>query len=213
MTDIFREVDEELRQEQAKKLWQRYGRYVIAAAVVLVVGVGGYQAWQAWDLQHRTELSERYAAALDLVGTGDTAAADQALTEIVGEGGGYGTLAAFTQARLRAEAGDSTGAAELWDRIADSEGEGSALRQIAILLSVMHRMEQDDPAELEARLAPLTEVGQAFRPSALELSAAIALRQGDKARAREIYAGIVDDLAAPPGLRARAAQMLQALEE
>ncbi len=213
MTDIFREVDEELRQEQAKKLWQRYGRYVIAAAVVLVVGVGGYQAWQAWDLQHRTELSERYAAALDLVGTGDTAAADQALTEIVGEGGGYGTLAAFTQARLRAEAGDSTGAAELWDRIAESEGEGSALRQIAILLSVMHRMEQDDPAELEARLAPLTEVGQAFRPSALELSAAIALRQGDKARAREIYAGIVDDLAAPPGLRARAAQMLQALEE
>ena len=213
MTDIFREVDEELRQEQAKKLWQRYGRYVVGAAVALVVGVGGFQAWQAWDLQQRTELSERYATALDLVGRGDTAAADQALAEIVGEGGGYGMLAAFTQARLRAEAGDTAGAVELWDRIAETEGEDRPLRQIATLLSVMHRMDRDDPAELEARLAPLTEVGQAFRPTALELSAAIALRQGDKARAREIYAGIVDDLAAPPGLRARAAQMLQALGE
>ena len=213
MTDIFREVDEELRQEQAKKLWQRYGRYVIAVAIALVVGVGGYQAWQAWDLQHRTELSERYAAALDLVGDGDTAAADQALAEIVGEGGGYATLAAFTQARLRAEAGDTAGAVEQWDRIAEAEGEASALGQIAILLSVMHSMEQDDPAQLEARLAPLTQTGQAFRPTALELSAAIALRQGDRNRAREVYAGIVDDLAAPPGLRARAAQMLQALGE
>ncbi len=213
MTDIFREVDEELRQDQAKRLWQRYGRYVIAVAVALVVGVGGFQAWQAWDLQHRTELSERYAAALSLVGGGDTAAADQALSEIVGEGGGYGTLAAFTQARLRAEAGDTAGAVELWDRIADAEAPDSPLRQIAILLSVMHSMDEGEPADLEARLAPLTEVGRAFRPTALELTAAIALRQGDKDRAREIYASIVDDLAAPPGLRGRAAQMLQALGE
>ena len=67
MTDIFREVDEELRQDQAKKLWQAYGRYAVAAAVALVLAVGGFQAWRAWDLQQRTEVSDRFARALALV--------------------------------------------------------------------------------------------------------------------------------------------------
>ena len=39
--DLFREIEEELRQERFEKLWRSYGRYVIGAAVAVVVAVGG----------------------------------------------------------------------------------------------------------------------------------------------------------------------------
>ena len=66
MSDIFREVDEELKQEHYKKLWKKFGPTVIGVVVVIVAAVGGYQAWQAWDLDRRLDESDRYAAALAL---------------------------------------------------------------------------------------------------------------------------------------------------
>ena len=64
---LFREVDEELRQEQFSKLWKQYGKYAIGAAVSLVAAVGGYQAWQTWDLNRRTADSLQFAGALQAI--------------------------------------------------------------------------------------------------------------------------------------------------
>ena len=52
---IFREIDEELRQENFAKLWKKYGNLIIAGAIVLVVAVGGYQGWRNYDLNARTD--------------------------------------------------------------------------------------------------------------------------------------------------------------
>ena len=41
MADIFDEVDEELRQERAARLWRQYGSWLIAAALAVVIAVGG----------------------------------------------------------------------------------------------------------------------------------------------------------------------------
>lgn len=214
MSDIFREVDEELKQEHYKKLWKKFGPTVIGVVVVIVAAVGGYQAWQAWDLDRRLDESDRYAAALALQDSGSLGAAEEALAGLAEPGGdGYGLLAAFEQARLRIEQGDREGAIALWDRIAGNEAAGEAFRGMADLLSVMHQVDGGDPAALEARLQPLAEVGSAFRPSALELTAVLALRRGDTARARELYTAVADDRAAPPALRTRATQMLEALDE
>ena len=46
MSDIFTEVDEEVRREQLKKLWERYGNYAIALAFLVVAAVA---AWRAYD--------------------------------------------------------------------------------------------------------------------------------------------------------------------
>ncbi len=45
MSDIFREVDEDLRREQFKRLWDRFGTYVIGLAVLIVVVTAGYRGW------------------------------------------------------------------------------------------------------------------------------------------------------------------------
>lgn len=213
MADIFKEVDEELRRDHADRLWKKYGKYVIAVALAAVLATAGFEAWKWWDTAQRTERSERYAAAVQLLERGDSEAAAAAFGEISGTDGGYGTLAAFNEANLLAAAGDAAAAIEVWDRLAASKAADPAFRGAATLLAVLHQLDDGDPAVLQGRLQPLTLAGSGFRPMALELTAVLALRQGERARARELYAQIADDRAAPVGLRARASQMLDALEE
>ena len=66
MSDIFREVDEDLRREQYKRLWDRFGGYVIGLAVLIVVAVGGYKAWEWWENSRAAASGDRFLAALML---------------------------------------------------------------------------------------------------------------------------------------------------
>jgi len=87
---IFREIDEELRQEHYAKLWRRYGKVVIAAAVLLVAGVAGYQGWRSWDANMRKADGERFAAAQALARAQDPSGAEAAFAKLAGDAsGGY----------------------------------------------------------------------------------------------------------------------------
>ena len=72
---------------------------------------------------------------------------------------------------------------------------------------------RQDSGELRAMLEPLMAAGNGFRPLAMELNAILLLRDGERAAAQQVYGEIADDLTAPPGLRARAAQVLASLAE
>ncbi len=84
-------------------------------------------------------------------------------------------------------------------------------RDLAVVLLVLHQMADGDAAVLEQRLQPITAPGNAWRYSALELAAALAERQGQRARAVELLKQLADDLDVPDGIRARAAETLKAL--
>ncbi|MDX1576524.1 MAG: tetratricopeptide repeat protein [Kiloniellales bacterium] len=213
MADIFREVDEELKADRASALAKKYGPYLIGFVLAIVLGTLGYNLWQDWDLERRSERSDHYAAALALTDDGETEAALAALAELGEPDGGYGTLATFERARLLADDGRRDEALALWSILAANEAAGPALQGVARLFFVMHQIDDGDPGELRAMLAPLFTAGNGFRPLAMELDAILALREGDRARARQLYTEIADDLTAPPGLRARAAQVLASLGE
>ena len=211
MSDIFREIDEELRRDNLLKLWSRYGRYVIALAVVILVIAGGIMAWRDHQLSERRAQSNRYASALSLARDGKDAEAAKVFAAITQEGGGYSTLATFEKAEFLAKSGDRKGAVATYDRIAGDGGINPAFRELAELLSVIHGMPDTDPQVSIDRLAPLTVAGNPWRPTALELTAIARLKSGDKRGALDVYKGLADDLTAPQGLRARAAEMAAAL--
>jgi hypothetical protein len=211
VSDIFREIDEELRRDNLLKLWSRYGRYVVALAVLVLVVAGGIVAWRDHQLSERRTQSTRYASALSLVREGKEADAAKVFAAIAREGGGYADLVAFEEARLLAKSGDQKGAVAAYDHIAAASGLDPSLRDLAVLLSVMHGMPNADPHAITYRLAPMTAAGNPWRPTALELTAAVRLQSGDKSGAVEAYKTLADDLAAPQALRARAAEMAAAL--
>ncbi|MEX2408419.1 MAG: tetratricopeptide repeat protein, partial [Rhodovibrionaceae bacterium] len=179
MTDIFQEVDEEVRAERYKKLWQKYGWVVIAAAVLLVIGVGGYEGWKAYRQDQQLEESVRYSSAMDAIGSGN---AQQGIAELeaLAEDGSYGysELAAFEAARARIEAGEVEVGVAAYREIAADGSADPSLRAMARFLAVMNGLEQGNPADLQAELAPLIEARNPLRPAALQLSAMIALQQG-----------------------------------
>ena len=70
MSDIFREIDEELRRDNLLKLWSRYGRYIVAIAVLALVVAGAIVAWRDHQLSERRGQSTRYAGALTLARDG-----------------------------------------------------------------------------------------------------------------------------------------------
>lgn len=211
MGDIFREIDEELRQEHYAKLWQTYGKYVIAAAVVLVLGVGGYRGWDYYLTSQRQADSTRFAQAEKLLRDGksaDAAAIFAAMTEE--STGGYAMLARFRQAGARAAAGDAAGAVAVYDAIASDDGVDQSMREAAVVLAVMHSIDQSgaDRAALVERLQPLVRDKGPWRYSALELLGLLALQSGDTAKARAHFTRIADDVDAPNGIKGRAAEII-----
>jgi hypothetical protein len=211
VSDIFREIDEELRRDNLMKLWQRYGRYIIAAVVVVLLIAGGVVAWRDHQLSERRAQSARYAAALSLLREGKNAEAAKVFQRIAQEGGGYAPLAVFEDADLALKAGDRKTATAAYDKVAATPGLDPEFRDVAILLSVMVGFNDAEPQAAIDRLKPLTESGNPWRPSALEMTAVAKLKLGDKPGALELYKELADDLAAPEGVRARAAEMTAAL--
>lgn len=212
MADIFQEVDEDLRRDKAAEWWKRYSIFIYAAAAVVVIGVAGYKGWQTYDEKLRGERSEAYAEALVLIDDGNDAKARQALAALSDPtGDGYPLLAALTQAQLAAEAGDAATAEQIWQQMAGDGGSGTAMAQLGSLLSVLHNMNDGDPAVLRGELQSLAGPEASYRFTALELLATLALREGDAAAAREHLVKITDDPAAPSGSRSRAAELLASL--
>ncbi len=213
MADIFREVDEQVRKDRAVQLWRKYGVVVIALALALVLGVAGVRGWRYFQDQQNLEASDKFAQAMELLDAGERAQSLNALTELANtESDGYPLLAAFEHARLLAEDRDTLGAVAIWDSIAASDKVGAGFRGTATLLSVMHQLEDGDPTALRARLEPLSARGEVFRPAALELLAALALNAGQREEAIRLYQEVADEVNAPVTMRARASQMLKALE-
>ena len=208
MTDIFREIEEDLRRDNLKKLWSRYGRYLIIVAVVAVLAAGGVVAWRSHELSQMRAQSQDYAAAFALASSGKNAKAAKVFGAIAEEGGGYALLARFEEAALLAKAGKPKAALALYDRLARSPGLDPSFRNLATLHAAM--LERDPQRRIDL-LKPLTAKDSPWRPSALELTALARLEKGDRAGALAIYKDLAKDPAAPPRLKARAAQMVEAL--
>jgi hypothetical protein len=211
VSDIFREIDEELRRDNLLKLWSRYGRHLIAAVVCVLLIAAGVAVWRNHEASLRQAQATRYAGALGLAQDGKPADAAKVFAAIAGEGGGYGLLASFEEAGLLAKSGDRKAAVALYDRLAAAPGVAPQFRDLAVLLSVMQGMSRTAPQAVITRLAPLTRVGDPWRPTALELTAIARLEAGDTRGALALYKSLADDVTAPRSLRARAAEMAAAL--
>jgi hypothetical protein len=118
MSDIFREVDEDIRREQIKRLWDRFGIYVLGAAILIVVVTAGWRGWEYWQSRQAAATGDRFLAALQLANDGKHDDAIKAFQSIIDNGsGGYPALARFRVAAEKALAGDKTGAVAEFDAI------------------------------------------------------------------------------------------------
>ena len=211
MSDIIREVDEELRREQFEKLWRKYGTYALGLAALAVLAVAAVIQWQHYTAGQREERAQQYEAATQLAAAADPGA-QAALQAIASGTDGYAALARLQDAALKAKAGDVNGAVAIYDKMTTDTAVDPSLRNLALILLALNTADTAAPDQLTQRLQPLTAATSPWRYSALELTAVLAKRAGNTAKAEEILTGLADDLNAPQALRQRATEMLHALK-
>ena len=213
MSDIFKEIEEEVRRDQFLAMWRKYRIIIIAVVAGVVLGVAGYQGWETYQQRQRVAASERYALAEAQLVAGERDAALQRFAEMADPNdGAYGLLAAFEVARLAAEDGNDQLALETWGRIAEGTAP-PAYRDAAVLTAAGYRIDQGEIEEGEAMLASQTEPGRPYRALALELSAVAAMARDDAEAARERLDSLLADIEAPAGVRQRAGEMVGTLDE
>ena len=209
MTDIFKEVDEDLRRDQMKKLWDRFGPYVIGLAILIVVTTAGYRGWVYWQEKQAQATGDRFLAALDLANQGKHQEAITALKAIEANGSGsYPVLAGLRVASEMAVTGKTEEAIAEYDAIAARKGTSDAVKALARLRAAALLVDTAPLADLEKRLNDLAATGNVWRHNARELLGLDAWRVGDYEAARKYFDEINSDQEAPSDLRQRAQVML-----
>lgn len=210
MTDrdtFLREVDEAVRHDQYKQLWDRYGVYALGVAVLVVAGVAGYKGWNYWQEKRAQDAGSQFSQALEE--STDAAKAHEILTGLAQSGPeGYRVLARFQLAAAEAKAGETDKAVIDYDALAVDPSVDPILQGHATLQAAALRLDKADYAEMERRLKPLIDSGSAWQFSARELLGLTAYRLNNMNEAERQFSALVGDQGTPPNLRERADMML-----
>jgi hypothetical protein len=208
---FIREIDEELRRDQLIKLWERYGGYVIAVAVLIVAATAAWRGWDWYQTREGVKAGSRFEAAVALAESGKHAEAEQQFEALAKDGTwGYRLL---SRMRLAAEIGlrDRAAGAAAYDAIAADTSVEAPVRDLARLSAVLLLLDSAQPSEIAARIEPLTSASSPFRHQARETLALAHYRIGELDAARKIFAELSADPDTPPAVHSRADIMLSLL--
>ena len=206
MSDIFREVEEEVRQERLQKWWKKYGDYVIAGVSVLVITVAGYKLWQHYQEQQRLKASSQYQSALQLSASGQNDLAAQAYAQIAKDAPrGYAKVAKLSQADALLAQGKTAEAVALYMTMVKDDKAG--LGDVARIRAAWAQADTMSTAELRTLLAPLSDEKSAWRFMAREVIAYRIFRDGKLSEAQKEFEALGNATEAPGSVRQRAGAM------
>lgn len=200
---FIREVDEEYRRDQIARIWKRYSGLIVAVAILVVGGVGGWRYWQHVEAERAQASGTRFQEAVQFAQTGKTDEAEKVLSALVAEApAGYQMLARF---RLAAEEGtrDPEAGARLYDLLAVDAGAQGSLRDLARLRGALLRLGTTEAARALSDLEALANPTNPFRHSAREFLGLAALKRGEFETAGRWFDQITVDTDTPAGLRSR----------
>lgn len=210
MSDIFREVEEEVRREQYEKLWNKYRDHVIAAAALVIIGVAGFQLYRVYEKREAEKASVAYQAAGQLLESGQPRAAEPQFTALSKSAPpGYSKLAQLAQADALFAANDHNAAIRLYRQIANQND--PYLSAVARLHAAWAIVDGASKSEVENLLAPLTDPTNAWHDLAQEVLAYADLRAGNSAAALKEYQQLAADPNASSSLKTRANAMVRFL--
>jgi len=210
VSELFDEVDEDVRRDQLKKLWEKYSVVIIAGAILIVASVGGWRGYQYVEAKKAAEAGVAFDKAVELSDANKHTEAEAAFADLVAKAPfGYRVL---SRLRLAAEiaARDPKAAAKMFDEITADRSVGVAEQDLARIRAAQLLLESTSYPDIKARLEASAAPEATFRHSARELLALSAWRANDTSAARQWLDMIANDGQTPPSMRSRA-EALQAL--
>jgi len=211
VSDIFQEVEEDIRRERWESIWKRYGHYIIAAAAAVILGVAAYKAWTAYDLSQRQQASDRFRTAEAFAATGQVEKAQTEFAALAKDAPeGYSALAKFRLAGIFQNTNKRADAVALLRDL--SNGSDPILTDAAKIRLAWMLAESAPRGEVDALLAPLKTPDHPWRANADEISAYLDLQAGNRLAAIDAYERLAKDTAAPETMRQRSGAIAQHLK-
>jgi len=208
--DVFREVDEEVRREQLKKLWERYQYLIVGAVFFIVVGVGGWRVYEYLQTRQAERIGTQFENAIALAESGKHDEAERIFAQIAVDGTpAYRVLARIRHAAEVAQS-DPAKATELYKQISADTSIEQVMRDLASLRAAGLLIDAGSYIDARKLLEPLAQPAREYRHAARELLALNAWKSNDRAGAMKWYAAILTDPEAPASSRTRV-EMLIAL--
>lgn len=200
----FQEVDEAVRKDELKEWWDRYGTWVVAGAVSIVIVVAAAVGWRQYDAGQRAAASVAYSTALAKIATDKAAARAELEKQAQDAREPYRSLAALIAAQLRDTPDEQVNALlAVAPKLSAPE-----LGDLALVIAALRSIDTPKADEMAAKLDALAGPDRPFRIAVREVQALAAARKGDAKRARELWAEIAKDPGTPQGSAQRASTML-----
>jgi len=207
VSDIFQEIDEDLRQDKVARLWKAYGKYLVSLAVFIILAIAGYRFIEHMNEENREQASELYELASEAGRTGDKKAAIELFSdERFNETIGYAIISKLKKATLAKSNNDPEGMAIVLKQIVTNEEIPSYLRNLARL-----KLIASDSDNYISQLDALIEGDGPWKFLALELKGGMELEVGNLKEARSIFEELTIEADTPNNMRRRASEILKAL--
>ncbi len=204
---LFREVDEEVRQDEYKKIWDRYGTLITGLAFALVLGVAAFKGWQYYQVKQAEDASTIY---FDAVSKANAGKMDDALAAFAAiKHPGFEQLAKVREAAAIAEKGDAAKAVAAYDALIADAKTDPELADLARIRSGYLLADTAKPDELLTRLGKFDKDGAPWHNEAREIFGLAAWKAKDFAMADRYFNAIFADKDAGPAIRQRAQVMIQ----
>ncbi|KAB0680255.1 tetratricopeptide repeat protein [Aureimonas leprariae] len=201
---FFREVNEEIRQQRVHDLWKRFGRLILAAAVLAVIAAGAYVAWREYQLSKANAAGDRFTAAVDLADQNKPDEALKQLQAIAADGfGSYPQLATLRIASIHARQGDAKAALEGFDKVANDANAPKSLRDIASIRAGYVLVDTGSLDDVRARVERLSGDAEPLRYAAREALGLAAWKAGKLDDAKRFLQANRDDPRTPQGIALR----------
>ncbi|HEX8192573.1 MAG TPA: tetratricopeptide repeat protein [Allosphingosinicella sp.] len=205
---FYREVDDELRRDQALQTWERYRWLIIGGIVLLIAAVGGFIWWQNYRESRAAAQGEALSSVVEDMQKGAYRGTAPRIAELEGSSNDtYRGLGLISRANLLAQQGDAPGAARVLGQVAADDSVPEEVRNAALVRQTVIEYDRLQPAQIVQRLRPLVQRGNPWHGTAGELTAHAHLRAQQTQQAGQVFAGIARDDTVPESIRSRAVQM------
>lgn len=196
MSELLREIEEDLRNERLQKLWQRFGKVMVGVSVSVVVVTIAYVIWQDQHFAKQTSLTARLMKGAEQSNAGQYKEAIAAFEALANDtSGDYRTIVLLHKAKAEKLANHVDTAGKTYSQVI-SEGKGNFDNPYIALASVLAANDKDT--------ATAPQQGTAFYYTRSEWHGWQLVTAGKATEAKTVFSALAQNMEAPSSLRERA---------
>ena len=211
---LLREVVDDVKNEQLRLFWNKYGLFVIIGIAVVLTAAVSFESFRSWQTRKAQELSDAYSAALSLQTQGRLDESLEIYKALAEKASGiYADIAKIQIANVYMEQKRLDDAAVVLQTLIDDRSALPQIKDIAALKLASYKLDNNAPAEeIMVLLNPLVK-DDGGSDIARELIAMLYIREKNFSQASAEYERIAASESASDSLKARALDMINLLNE